>query len=106
MSQEKDRFGDKLRDLEHAREDQYFMKRDRELIDKMRKEREAQAEEGAGASRLRCPRCSAELSVHVLHGVSVDECPSCGGLWLDKGELETIAGRESDTWLGRLFRSR
>ena len=38
---EKDRFGDKLRDLEHAREDLYFAERDRQLIAKMRAEGEA-----------------------------------------------------------------
>lgn len=32
----KDRLGDKLRDLEHAREDQFFAKRDRELIEQLR----------------------------------------------------------------------
>ena len=33
---QKDRFGDKLRDLEHAREDQYFAEREKELLAKMR----------------------------------------------------------------------
>jgi hypothetical protein len=32
----KDRLGDKLRDLEHAREEQFFSKRDRELIEQLR----------------------------------------------------------------------
>lgn len=32
----KDRLGDKLRDLEKAREDQFFAKRDRELIEQLR----------------------------------------------------------------------
>lgn len=32
----KDRLGEKLRDLEHAREDQFFAKRDRELIEQLR----------------------------------------------------------------------
>ena len=32
----RDRLGDKLRDLERAREDQFFAKRDRELIDQLR----------------------------------------------------------------------
>ena len=32
----KDRLGDKLRDLEHAREDIFFAQRDRELIEKLR----------------------------------------------------------------------
>lgn len=33
---QKDRFGDKLRDLEHAREDTYFAEREKELLAKMR----------------------------------------------------------------------
>jgi hypothetical protein len=33
---EKDRLGDKLKDLEHAREDLFFAERDRELIEKLR----------------------------------------------------------------------
>ncbi|MEW6270484.1 MAG: hypothetical protein AB1689_14430 [Thermodesulfobacteriota bacterium] len=33
---EKDRLGDKLRDLEHAREDLYFAERDRRLIENLR----------------------------------------------------------------------
>lgn len=32
----KDRLGEKLRDLEHAREEQFFSKRDRELIEQLR----------------------------------------------------------------------
>ena len=32
----KDRLGDKLRDLEHAREDLFFAKRDQELIEQLR----------------------------------------------------------------------
>jgi len=32
----KDRFGDKLRDAEKAREEQYFAKREKELLEKMK----------------------------------------------------------------------
>jgi hypothetical protein len=32
----KDRLGDKLRDAEKAREDQYFAKRDKELLEKLK----------------------------------------------------------------------
>jgi hypothetical protein len=35
-SSEKDRLGDKLKDLEHAREDLYFAERDRQHIEKLR----------------------------------------------------------------------
>jgi len=36
QNSEKDRLGDKLRDLEHAREDLFFAERDRLLIEKLR----------------------------------------------------------------------
>lgn len=46
--------------------------------------------------RRTCPRC-AELPMmrhfwSAAHEVEIDECPGCGGVWLDGGELETIRG--------------
>ncbi len=37
-----------------------------------------------------CPRCSSELLETVKHSVVIDYCPSCGGIWLDKGEMGKI----------------
>ena len=45
-----------------------------------------------------CPECGEPLVVFELEGVEIDHCISCGGTWLDAGELETItelAGVES-----------
>lgn len=36
VRENKDRLGDKLRDAEKAREDQYFAKRDKELLQKLK----------------------------------------------------------------------
>jgi hypothetical protein len=107
MPEEKDRLGDKLRDAERGREDHYFSKRDQELLEKMRRERKAQREAAErSAAHMRCPKCGEPLAERVLNEILVDECPSCGGLWLDRGELEKITDRDGDSWLGRLFRSR
>jgi hypothetical protein len=38
-----------------------------------------------------CPHCGAALIVLEFEGVEVDYCLSCGGIWLDMGELEQIA---------------
>jgi hypothetical protein len=106
-SDEKDRFGDKLREVERAREEQYFKKRDQELIDKLREKGEGESEvEARSAGGDRCPKCGTQLQLREQHGVEVDECPSCGGVWLDQGELEEIARRESDGWLSRFLRAR
>ena len=106
---EKDRLGDKLRDVEHARENQYFAEVDRQLIEeRRRKEQEATAAVNADqikeAAKNRCPRDGEVLAKHELHGVTVDVCSACEGMWLDKGELEVIAGRENEGWVSRWLR--
>ncbi|HEY3449566.1 MAG TPA: phospholipid scramblase-related protein [Myxococcales bacterium] len=39
----------------------------------------------------RCPACSALLFRRVFSSIEVDGCPACGGIWLDKGELQGLA---------------
>jgi rubrerythrin len=107
MATERDRFGEKLRDAEKAHEDVYFAKRDKELIEKLRRQKEqAFKDDLQAAASMVCPRCGQALEEQVEHGVRVDECPGCGGLWLDKGEFEVLAAHEESGWFGRLFRSR
>lgn len=45
--------------------------------------------------RLDCPKCPRKIVMmrhfhSVKRKVEVDECPGCGGYWLDLGELSTI----------------
>lgn len=40
-----------------------------------------------------CPVCREPMVVFELDGVEVDRCTSCGGTWLDTGELELITER-------------
>jgi hypothetical protein len=102
---EKDRLGEKLRDAEHGREDQFFAERDRQLIEKLRhaKAPDAKATRQDGVL-MRCPKCDEHLQRRRLHGVCVDECASCHGVWLDAGDLERIASQESDGWIARWLR--
>jgi Zn-finger nucleic acid-binding protein len=37
-----------------------------------------------------CPKCDVALLIATFHGVEVDYCDSCRGLWLDAGEMETL----------------
>jgi ribosomal protein L37AE/L43A len=102
---EKDRLGDKLRQVERGREDQYFAERDRELVEKLRRSTTEQMEEKIKeVALMRCPKCGTRLGQRRLHGVSVDECPSCHGVWLDEGELQQIASTESEGWIARWLR--
>ncbi len=38
---------------------------------------------------MKCPRCiEPELVTKNIETLEIDECPECGGVWLDQGELE------------------
>jgi len=40
-----------------------------------------------------CPVCRVPLSMSERHGVEIDFCPQCRGVWLDRGELDKIIAR-------------
>lgn len=42
-------------------------------------------------SRLECPACSNALYIHTYFGTDIDECHTCGGIWLDGDKLEVLA---------------
>lgn len=42
---------------------------------------------------MRCAKCGEELAEMEFRGVKIDKCLSCGGVYLDDGELEQLAGR-------------
>jgi hypothetical protein len=42
---------------------------------------------------MRCAKCGAEMQEVEFRSVKVDKCFSCGGVYLDDGELEQLAGR-------------
>ena len=98
---EKDRLGSKLHEKEKAEEDRYFAQRDREALEKLKQNAAAEVNKEA---LMRCPKCGTQLKSVEHHGVTVEECPSCQGLWLDRGELETLSQRENESWVGRFLR--
>lgn len=101
---EKDRLGDKLRELEKGREDKFFADRDRELLQKLKANTGLQEEQTfRELARMRCPKCGERLATRTHLEVEIDECPSGHGLWLDKGELEKLTARENSGWLARIL---
>ena len=102
---ERDRLGDKLREKQKAEEDRYFAEREKAALEKLRQGKGVvQEQEIRDLAKNRCPKDGERLAARDAHGVTIDECPSCGGVWLDKGEMATLAQREKDSWLARLIR--
>ena len=72
---------------------------DRVVVDELGVERELLREIAALFSGLKlpCPGCRALMRPLRLRGVHVDLCFSCGGLWLDSGELFSLSsGRHAE----------
>ncbi len=43
---------------------------------------------------MKCPVCSTiDLQLSVRQNIEIDYCPSCRGVWLDRGELDKIIER-------------
>jgi Zn-finger nucleic acid-binding protein len=47
------------------------------------------------ATALRCPKCNAPMRSYERNGLHVDRCTECGGLFLDRGELERLVEAEA-----------
>ncbi|KNC68738.1 zf-TFIIB domain-containing protein [Pseudoalteromonas ardens] len=49
---------------------------------------------GDESARVKCPKCPDIVMMRryfsPLRVVEIDECPGCGGIWLDTGELDTL----------------
>jgi tRNA(Ile2) C34 agmatinyltransferase TiaS len=93
---EKDRFGEKMKLLERAKEDIYFAQRDRELLEKLRK----QLKKVETGNQLRCPKCGGILESHEFQGFLLDRCRECGGIWMDNDELESVVKKLNQGPLG------
>jgi hypothetical protein len=46
-------------------------------------------------SRMKCPIDNADLVMSERQGIEIDYCPTCRGVWLDRGELDKIIERAS-----------
>lgn len=88
-----------LDDRGRALENDYFRRKEQELLDKMR------AKIGtAEASEMNCPRCDGKLVETDYENIRVDVCNKCTGVWFDAGELAQIAQKDtSEGWFGRMF---
>jgi Zn-finger nucleic acid-binding protein len=46
---------------------------------------------------MKCPRDADELQRETLHGIEVDACHTCRGLWLDTNELDQLEAATAST---------
>ena len=90
MENEKDRFGEKMQLVERAKEDIYFAAKDRELLERLKAHLKKAARPGEDSGTLVCLKCSGKMETYTFMDFVLDRCHECGGIWLDKGEMEGI----------------
>jgi len=100
---------DDLKSQGYSKEDEYFHRKDQELIARLREKAEAQrakteAENKKNEYWMRCPKCGAALTEERHGEVVVDRCTAktCGGVYFDAGELEILLKAKSSL-LSRIF---
>ena len=90
------------------KEEEYFLKKEAEKLKVLAEKHRLELEE-VERKRLqelhfmRCPKCGMELNEIEFREVKIDKCMSCGGVWLDDGELEQIAAQDPEDGLLKRF---
>ena len=47
------------------------------------------------SATLLCPKCVTPMRVIERSGITLERCPECGGIFLDRGELERMSEQET-----------
>jgi Zn-finger nucleic acid-binding protein len=54
---------------------------------------------------MKCPVDDTTLAMSDKQGIEIDYCPTCRGVWLDRGELDKLIEREN-AWVEERVRER
>ena len=54
-----------------------------------------------GSQAMACPIDGTTLVMSERQGIEIDYCPTCRGVWLDRGELDKIIERGSSAQAAR-----
>ena len=85
-------------------EEEYFARRDAELLRQQREAaRKTQTEAERRSHRMKCPKCGYDLITGEWHGIEVDQCTHCHGLWFDAGEAEGLLRHTEQGIFRRVF---
>ena len=95
---------DKWDERKKAQEDEYFVRKERELLAKLKAKQDTETKAAIEKdARMRCPKCGEPLKARSFQKIEIDQCTGCNGIWLDAGEMEQVAGKENDSWLGKFW---
>jgi hypothetical protein len=90
-----------LEDRGQALENEYFRRKEQELIARMKAKL---GDASATDLGIKCPKCDGTLVETDFENIKIDVCNGCSGVWLDAGELTQIAEKDQEKgWFGKVF---
>ncbi len=90
------------KDTARTREDEWFLRHEKDLIEQIRRERERKLREEMEKRKkkeleelrkkhwMKCPKCGHDMVVETIEGIEIDKCTYCEGIFFDRGELEDL----------------
>jgi hypothetical protein len=85
-------------------EAEFFVRKEADLLKARRAQAEREREEAERKTHfMKCPKCGHDLKVEEYHGLEVDRCAECDGVWFDAGEAEQLLDGEDDSMFHSLF---
>ena len=87
-------------------EEEYFARREAELLRQQREAlQRAEVEAERRSHHMKCPKCGYDLITGAWHGIQIDQCTHCHGIWFDAGEAESLVADSEPGLLGRALKS-
>jgi uncharacterized protein len=87
-------------------EEEYFARRDAELLRQQRATlRLAASDSERRSHHMKCPSCGYDLIRGEWHGVQVDQCTHCHGIWFEAAEARGVLEHEEPNIITRVFRA-
>src|SRR5439155_21457801 len=87
-------------------EEEYFARRDAELLRQQRTSaQQAAAQAERRSHHMKCPKCGYDLITGEWHGIQIDQCTHRHGLWFDAGEAESLIAHPQPNMIARVFRA-
>jgi hypothetical protein len=95
-------------DQDNKREDEWFLRNEKQLLDtaraaRLKREAERAAREKADETKrlkelhfMKCPKCGHDMKEEKLENVTVDRCTHCEGIFFDAGELEQVFRQQAE----------
>ena len=82
-------------DRPSEKEEDFFKRQEFERLRKIQQEKDeklkaAERKKLKDAHWMKCPKCGMDLTEIAVKDIKVDKCFSCEGIFLDKGELESM----------------